>query len=79
MDGYQGEDRRNDNTRDIAVGADVKINQHMTDCTQFRLSIQNILTEFRQDLKAINWRLALIVGAITLAGKGIDWVAKLGH
>lgn len=65
-------DRQTSDTRDIAVEAKIMINQHMTDCTQFRITVQNTLAEFREDLKKLNWRMALIVGGITIAGEIIN-------
>lgn len=65
------EDRRDNSTRDTAVRAETMINQHMTDCSLFRVAIQNTLAEFRQDLKSLNWRMAMIVGGITVAGEAV--------
>ena len=58
-----------DDTRDIAVEAKSLVNQHMTDCMAFRITVQSTLAEFRDDLKSLNWRMALIVGGITALGE----------
>lgn len=70
------EDKRrfDDNTRDISVRAESKIDQHMTDCTHFRLSLQSTLSEFRDDIKKLNWRVALIVGSMTIISKAFDFM-----
>lgn len=69
-----------DNTRDIAMTAQTLINQHMTDCNQFRDNLRQDLTDFRNDLKKINWRMAMILGGLIVFSHGIDWImALLGH
>lgn len=65
------------NTRDIAVKADTKIDAHVTDCQQFRLIIDKRLCEFREDLKKLNWRVALITGMGVALSKVIDGAIHL--
>lgn len=80
MSDYGGKDRRTtDDTRDIAITADTKIDQHMTDCTAFRTTIQNTLNEFREDIKKLNWRMALLLGAFEVVGKAIDYIMPVIH
>lgn len=69
-------EKRYEETRDIAVEAKSMIDQHMTDCRQFRITVQNTLAEFRDDLKKLNWHMALIIGGITVAGKLIDLLMR---
>lgn len=72
---YMGPERRGySDTRDLAVEAKTSIDQHMTDCTAFREVVQNTLTEFREDIKKLNWRMAMIVGGVTVLGKVFDFV-----
>jgi hypothetical protein len=72
-------DRKYQDTRDIAVEANSKVDQHMTDCTQFRINLQNTLIEFRDDIKKLNWRMAMIVGGFTLAAKALDYLLPAVH
>lgn len=75
--GYDGDDRRNDDTRDIALKANTKVDQHMTDCVQFRIDVQKTLGEFREDIKKLNWRMALLMGGITAVSKLLDYYMPL--
>lgn len=69
-----------EDTRDIAVAADTKIDAHVIDCTSVRLRIEKSLDDIRADLKRINWFLPLIVGGIIVASRGFDYLMKaLGH
>lgn len=68
-----------DNTRDIAMQAKTLIDSHMTDCNAFRTNLRNDLSEFRDDIKKLYWRVALIFGGIMLASRGVDWVLILFH
>lgn len=73
------ERRSYDETRDVAIRAESKVDQHMTDCTQFRINIQNTLGEFRDDIKKLNWRMAMIMGGFTLAAKALDYLIPAVH
>lgn len=69
-----------DDTRDIAVAADTKIDSHMVDCIQVRTRIEKALDDIRADLKRINWYLPLIIGGIIVVSHGFDWaIALMGH
>lgn len=68
-----------DDTRDIAIRAEAMVDQHMTDCTAFREALQNTLAEFRDDIKKMNWRIALIVGGFISVSKAIDMLLALKH
>lgn len=68
------------NTRDIAVQANTMINSHMTDCIEFRKTIQNTLAEYRNDIKTLNWRMALLLGGLTALSKVWDFFyPHIGH
>lgn len=60
-------------TRDIAVAADTKIDSHMTDCFAVRVRIEKALDDIRDDLKRINWYLPSIVGGIVALSKALDY------
>lgn len=62
-----------DETRDIAMTARTLISQHMTDCETFRTNLRSDLAEFREDIKKLYWRVALILGGLMLASHGVDW------
>lgn len=64
-------------TRDIAIAADTKIDSHVADCLTVRIRIEKSLDDIRDDLKRINWYLPLILGGITVASHVFDIV--LGH
>ena len=72
-------DKAYQETRDIAVSANTKVDQHMTDCEQFRINIQATLMEFREDIKSLNWRMAMIMGGFTLVGKILDYIIPVVH
>ena len=68
------------NTRDIAMTAKALIDHHMTDCETFRQNLRGDLKEFREDLRKLNWRMAMLIGGLLLFTHGIDWVITyLGH
>ena len=71
--------KNEESTRDVAIQADTKINQHMTDCTSFRIAIQNNLAELRKDIKELNWRMDMIVGGLTALGKLLDFFVPIIH
>lgn len=80
MSEYGGKDRRHlDDTRDIAITADSKIDQHMTDCTSFRSAVQDTLNEFREDIKKLNWRMACLLGGLELMAKTLDFLIPVLH
>lgn len=67
-------------TRDLAMTAKLLIDQHMTDCNKFRDNLREDLNDFRDDLKKLNWRMAMAIGGIMVFTHGIDWiVALMGH
>lgn len=69
-----------ESTRDIAMAAKLLIDHHMTDCNVFRDNLRGDLAEFRNDLKKINWRMALILGGLIVLSHGIDWLLLVtGH
>lgn len=71
----RAEDR---DTRDLAVKADTKIDSHLDDCAQYRVSTENKLTTINAKLDKINWLLPLIIGGIIMAGKVMDY-AYVAH
>ena len=69
-----------DNTRDLALTANTKIDQHMTDCTKFREALRQDLIGFREDIKKINWRVAMMLGGLIIISHGVDYfLGLLGH
>ncbi len=69
-----------DDTRDIAVNAKTLIDHHMTDCEQFRKNLRDDLSDFREDLRKLNWRMAMILGGLVILSHGIDWLMTFtGH
>lgn len=62
------------NTRDIAVAADTKVDQHIVDCMALRVVITGALSEIRDDIKKIYWRMGLLFGGLFLASHLLDWV-----
>ncbi len=70
----------NEDTRDIAMAAKTLIDHHMTDCNAFRVNLRSDLTEFRDDLKKLNWRIAMMIGGLVIISHGVDWILQLlGH
>lgn len=68
------------NTRDIAVAAETKIDAHVLDCVAVRGRIEKTLDNIQADLKRINWYLPMILGGIVLASHSIDWILTfMGH
>lgn len=49
------------------------IEHHMTDCNTFRENLRGDLREFRDDIKKLYWRVALILGGLMLASHSVDW------
>lgn len=66
-------------TRDIAMAAKLLIDHHMTDCNTFRDNLRSDQAEFREDIKKLYWRVALILGGLILASHGMDWLIALVH
>jgi hypothetical protein len=66
-----------EDTRDIAMTAKTLIDHHMTDCNTFRENLRNDLCEFRDDIKKLYWRVALILGGLMLSAHIVDWVLAL--
>lgn len=64
-------------TRDIALEALTMIKAHQLDCEKFRVIILDSHKTFTEDLKKINWRMAMILGGLVVISHGIDWVVKL--
>ncbi len=68
------------NTRDIAMSAKLLIDTHMTDCNKFRENLRGDFKEFRDDLKKVNWKIAMMLGGIVVISHGVDWIVSLlGH
>ena len=66
--------------RDLTgMRAETKIDMHMTDCKQFRADLLTTLGEFREDIKKLNWRMAIIVGIGVMLTKGIDILSLFSH
>ena len=63
-------------TRDIAVSANTKVDQHIADCTELRKTISTTFTELRNDIKNLNWKMGMIFGGITLISKAADHLFK---
>jgi hypothetical protein len=69
-----------DTTRDLAVEANTKIDHHMLDCATFRSGLKDDFKEFREDLKKLNQRMAMVLGGLVIISHGIDWLLGLvGH
>lgn len=68
-----------DNTRDIAMQASIKIDQHMTDCTKFRDGLREDLRGFSDDLKKLNNRVMIIIGGLTLLSHSIEAALSWMH
>lgn len=67
-------------TRDIAVTANTKVDAHIQECTELRKRIEKALDDFREDLKKINWRMAMMVGGLLVLSHVIDWIISIaGH
>lgn len=64
-------------TRDMAVQANTKIDHHLLDCAQFREALRSDFKEFRDDLKRLNWRIAIMIGGLVVLSHGIDWLVSL--
>lgn len=65
-------------TRDIAVEARSMVNQHMTDCEKFRITVSDAFKEFREEFKKLNWRLALFLGGMMVVKEAFDWFVSNG-
>jgi hypothetical protein len=63
-------------TRDMAVRALSMVQNHMSDCTSFRVAMSSTVAEFRKDLKELRWQQALIVGGLTIAGWAANFFFK---
>lgn len=64
-------------TRDLAMQAKTLIDHHMLDCATFRENLRGDLSDFREDIKKLYWRVAMILGGLVLATHGIDWILAL--
>lgn len=65
-------------TRDIAMTAKALIDHHMLDCSAFRENLRSDLKDFRDDIKKLYWRVAMILGGLVLASHGLDWIITMG-
>lgn len=63
-------------TRDIAVSANTKVDQHIADCTELRKTIASTFSELRNDIKNLNWKMGMIFGGITLISKVMEHLFK---
>lgn len=61
-------------TRDLAMQAKTLIDHHMLDCQTFRENLRGDLNDFRDDIKKLYWRVAMILGGLVLATHSIDWI-----
>ena len=69
-----------EDTRDIAIGADVKIDTHVQDCIRFRSQIaesfKNVnsnMADIGEQVKTLQIRAALALGGLVVIGKAIDY------
>lgn len=69
-----------ENTRDIAVGANVKVDAHVQDCIRFRSQISESfktvnanMADIGNQVKSLQIRAALALGALGVLGKAIDY------
>lgn len=69
----------NTDTRDIAVIANTKVDQHIQECINLRVQIMENFQHLRNDIKdlsknsaRINWIVALIIGGLILATRVPD-------
>jgi hypothetical protein len=75
------EERRRsaDDTRDRMIAVETGLQAHQTDCTKFREGLHETIKEFRQDIKALYIRMAIIVGGLIVIGKAIDFGVGVLH
>lgn len=66
-------------TRDVAVKAETKIDQHMQDCIKWREVVQASFATLQTDLKSLNNRVILIIGGLIALSKAADLVVPLFH
>lgn len=67
-------------TRDMVIEAITMIKSHMNDCEKYRQIILNTHAEFRDDIKKLNIRMAMILGGLIILSHGIDYIlAFFGH
>ena len=74
-------DMQDTSTRDIAVGANAKVDSHVADCIRFReqLSKQADLTntaiaDLGEKITGLQIKLATALGILLFAGKVVDYV-----
>jgi len=72
-----------EDTRDIAVGANVKVDAHIDDCIRFRTMIAQSFKDMNENMsaigdqvKALQIRAALAVGGLVVLGKTIDYILQ---
>lgn len=53
-----------DDTRDMVIRANTKIDTHVDDCIRFRATIAKSFDDVRADLKKQSWYLTLIIGGL---------------
>lgn len=68
-------------TRDIAVGANVKVDSHIEDCIRFRAIIQDSFRDVKgsmnnlaDQIKGLQIKAALAVGGLIVFGKALDYL-----
>lgn len=71
----------NTDTRDIAVIANTKVDQHIQECINLRVQIMENFSKIREDIKdlgkansRINWIVALVIGGLILATRIPDLI-----
>ena len=71
----------NDNTRDIAVGANTKVDAHVADCIRFREQLSKqydetkvAMSDIGDKITALQIKMAVALGILIFAGKIIDFI-----
>lgn len=63
-----------EDTRDIAIGAETKIDAHLTDCATYRQSTETKLIKINDKIDKINWFLPLIIGGLVVLTHVPEWL-----
>ena len=70
-----------DNTRDIAVGANTKVDAHVADCIRFREQLSKqydenkaAISDIGDKITSLQIKLATALGVLVFAGKIVDYV-----
>lgn len=73
-------------TRDIAVEANVKVDQHIQDCVRFRTiiadsfkTVNDNMNKQGEKINTLQIRAALLLGGLIVIGKGIDMLMAWLH